>query len=304
METSDQKTPSPQYHQTVVIVGKQKSAGVAFILAFFFGPLGLLYASVTGGIVMFIFGVLISIITLGLGLVVVWIACIIWAVIAVNNTNSKASSGPVAINTGAQSSQSPQQTATQPVNHTVPPPVVQQSSQSQESYPKPLENQQTEVKTNDFSLNGFSEWVNNNKRGLIFGVAGVVLILVLAVAVKFVISLDFNKQRQNNSVSTVGMDSTKIDTAKISNISIIYNGLYPQSSSRLLTSSDLSNLTKRDLKIMRNEVFARHGYIFKTFDMRHYFSQQNWYRPIYNDVTDQLSDIEKNNVELIKSYEK
>jgi len=38
--------------QTVVVVSDGKSVGVAFLLAFLFGPLGLLYASTTGAIVM------------------------------------------------------------------------------------------------------------------------------------------------------------------------------------------------------------------------------------------------------------
>lgn len=64
----NQQTPQPQYQQTVVIVGKQKSVGVAFLLAFLFGPLGLLYASVVGGIVMIIVSGLVAIVTLGFGL--------------------------------------------------------------------------------------------------------------------------------------------------------------------------------------------------------------------------------------------
>ena len=42
---------------TVIVVAKQKSVGIAFLLAFLFGPFGLLYASVMGGIVMFIAGI-------------------------------------------------------------------------------------------------------------------------------------------------------------------------------------------------------------------------------------------------------
>ncbi|MFI5136857.1 MAG: YARHG domain-containing protein, partial [Sphingobacteriales bacterium] len=83
-----------------------------------------------------------------------------------------------------------------------------------------------------------------------------------------------------------------------------YSGLYPQSSERLLNSNDLNGFTKEKLKIMRNEIFARHGYIFKTADMKNYFAQQNWYKPLYSDVTNQLTSIEKTNVEFIKSYEK
>jgi hypothetical protein len=89
--TVQQPTAQPQGYgqQNIIIIGKQKSVGVAFLLAFLFGPLGLLYASVTGGIIMFILGIVIGIITLGFGLIFIWVGCIIWAVIAAGAANKK-----------------------------------------------------------------------------------------------------------------------------------------------------------------------------------------------------------------------
>ncbi len=86
MEEQNQANPQ---QQTVIVVGKPKSVVVAFILTFLFGPLGLLYASVTGGIIMIILGGIIGVVTLGIGLIAVWVACIIWAVIAANMANKK-----------------------------------------------------------------------------------------------------------------------------------------------------------------------------------------------------------------------
>lgn len=80
-------------------------------------------------------------------------------------------------------------------------------------------------------------------------------------------------------------------------------GLYPEGSKRLLNYQDVTNLTKRQLKIMRNEIFARHGYIFTTNDMIQYFSGQSWYRPLHKDVSNKLTYIEKENVKYIKSFE-
>ena len=54
---------------------------------------------------------------------------------------------------------------------------------------------------------------------------------------------------------------------------------------------------------MRNEIFARHGYIFQTNDMKAHFKSQDWYIPKYNDVNSMLTDIEIKNIELIKRYE-
>jgi len=83
----------------------------------------------------------------------------------------------------------------------------------------------------------------------------------------------------------------------------VYNGfIFPDSDIRKLTSGDLTYLSKEQLKIARNEIYARHGHMFQTKDMQAYFSKQSWYRenPYY---TGKLTDIESYNVELIKSRE-
>lgn len=80
-------------------------------------------------------------------------------------------------------------------------------------------------------------------------------------------------------------------------------GRYPQTSQRLLTSSEVENIVQDDLRIMRNEIFARHGLIFQNTGMRNYFIAQSWYQPLYNNVLDRLSEIENKNISLIKRYE-
>ncbi|MFC9418435.1 TcaA 3rd/4th domain-containing protein [Bacillus mobilis] len=83
----------------------------------------------------------------------------------------------------------------------------------------------------------------------------------------------------------------------------VHNGfIFPDSDIRKLTSVDLAYVSKEQLKIARNEIYARHGHIFQTKDMQAYFSKQSWYRenPYF---TGKLTDIESYNVELIKSRE-
>ena len=55
---------------------------------------------------------------------------------------------------------------------------------------------------------------------------------------------------------------------------------------------------------MRNEIYARHGFIFQNTEMKNYFSTQPWYSPLNNDVNGILSVIEKKNIEFIKRYER
>lgn len=47
-------------------------------------------------------------------------------------------------------------------------------------------------------------------------------------------------------------------------------------------SMDLSNKTYLELRLLRNEIAARHGYLFKDATLRAYFNQFKWYQPIFD----------------------
>jgi hypothetical protein len=73
-----------------------------------------------------------------------------------------------------------------------------------------------------------------------------------------------------------------------------------------LTVEDLKGKTAAELDIMRNEPYARRGYIFKRKDLLNYFSKQSWYKPITADhgkVFRQLSAAEKYEAHLILEYQ-
>ncbi|MFB6320798.1 YARHG domain-containing protein [Saccharicrinis sp. FJH54] len=71
-----------------------------------------------------------------------------------------------------------------------------------------------------------------------------------------------------------------------------------------LTDKYLKNFPVNRLRIMRNEIFAAHGYKFKSGDLNDYFSKQIWYKPCCTDVTKALTEIEKYNIQKIKEFEK
>jgi hypothetical protein len=76
------------------------------------------------------------------------------------------------------------------------------------------------------------------------------------------------------------------------------------SSTQKLTESNLKNLKKIDLQILRNTIFARHGLTFKTKTIRQFFDQVEWYIPISSNVDAQLTSIEKGNIAILKRFEK
>lgn len=81
-------------------------------------------------------------------------------------------------------------------------------------------------------------------------------------------------------------------------------GHWPQASQRTLKESDVENLVIEELAMMRNEIFARHGYCFSRKEMRQQFEKADWYVPNTVDIKGFLTDIEKKNIALIKRYEK
>jgi uncharacterized caspase-like protein len=77
--------------------------------------------------------------------------------------------------------------------------------------------------------------------------------------------------------------------------------IFPDSSIRLLTTADLQPLSKDNLRIARNEIFARRGRYFQAPDLIAYFSRFPWYRP--NSWDPPLNPIESANVALLQRAE-
>lgn len=74
---------------------------------------------------------------------------------------------------------------------------------------------------------------------------------------------------------------------------------------RLLTKEELSNYSKEELAYIRNEIFARRGYVFESEEYKSYFNKKTWYtpNPSFDGNIDSLNLIEKENVNLIKELE-
>lgn len=80
----------------------------------------------------------------------------------------------------------------------------------------------------------------------------------------------------------------------------------PQSSSRLLGKSDISGLSLQEINYAKNEIYARHGRLFKSDELQTYFNSKSWYNgTISPDSFSEslLSDVEKKNVEYLSDIE-
>ncbi|MBI5481424.1 MAG: YARHG domain-containing protein [Deltaproteobacteria bacterium] len=77
----------------------------------------------------------------------------------------------------------------------------------------------------------------------------------------------------------------------------------PERLAKLLKLTDLDGLSGRDLKLLRNAVFARHGRPFTTDLVKGHFKTVTWYAPDEKYADARLTDIDKKNVKLILSLE-
>jgi hypothetical protein len=85
------------------------------------------------------------------------------------------------------------------------------------------------------------------------------------------------------------------------------NNNLPYFMTRPLVENDLVGKSSYDLELMRNEIFARHGYIFARSDLRTYFGQQAWYIPKFSKEQfdyGSLTAVQVRNVSLISEFEK
>ncbi len=71
----------------------------------------------------------------------------------------------------------------------------------------------------------------------------------------------------------------------------------------LLTRDLLKNLTMNDLRMIRNEFWARRGRKFSTPGFRAVYEWQDWYKPLKDQSQVKLGDIEQRNVKLIEAEE-
>lgn len=83
--------------------------------------------------------------------------------------------------------------------------------------------------------------------------------------------------------------------------------ILPESGTRNLMEWELLGKDGYVLNLARNEIMARHGYIFSSMNLRLYFYSKPWYKPSTQGTDFDfgcLSSVESNNISLIQAYEK
>lgn len=86
--------------------------------------------------------------------------------------------------------------------------------------------------------------------------------------------------------------------------------VFPDSSQRYITAEELQGMSETEILLARNEIYAKHGYIFRNEMLNQYFNSKNWYIPNVegSEFTEEyasrvFNDFELNNIWTIVQYE-
>lgn len=116
---------------------------------------------------------------------------------------------------------------------------------------------------------------------------------------------EYNDWQQGVLKDALELKSNWEDT--LINGTIIQEYVLHDSNLRYLSKEELECLTEYELKIARNEIYARHGRIFADESLMNYFSQFDWYEPTIDPdefEESMLNEYEIANRDLIVQYEK
>jgi hypothetical protein len=72
---------------------------------------------------------------------------------------------------------------------------------------------------------------------------------------------------------------------------------------KLISEALLRGVSLHELRLLRNEIYARHGRVFRTDWLQQYFYSQPWYEPKDDFKDEQISGTDKTNIETIVKYE-
>jgi len=99
--------------------------------------------------------------------------------------------------------------------------------------------------------------------------------------------------------------STSQSTSDSSTSSTINSADYiiSDSNTREISKSELINFTPWQLKVARNEIYARHGRPFVHKDLQCYFATKSWYSEDPNYNVSSISYVENKNIATIQAYE-
>lgn len=110
---------------------------------------------------------------------------------------------------------------------------------------------------------------------------------------------------EEQEIETEGTFSDKGSTEEIdyTNEDIEKDTFLFPSDSVLITEGELEKLDDKTVELIKNEIYARHGYIFTDRALKKYFETFSWYKPNDDYSPKLLNQTEKANIKIIKKFQ-
>lgn len=112
-------------------------------------------------------------------------------------------------------------------------------------------------------------------------------------------STDITSEAPPESESQPTPVTTEAVTEEVTQNTAASEYILPESDSRFYTKEELGILSEADLRLARNEIFARHGRIFTANDLQLYFTAKSWYVPKYT-----AAEFEQRGEDIFNEYER
>lgn len=121
---------------------------------------------------------------------------------------------------------------------------------------------------------------------------GTTLTVVLAASNVSLYGTEFSMPTNNNANAITSSDSAEY--------------ILPDSSTKYFTIDDVNWLKTDEIRLAINEIYARHGRMFKSEELQNYFNSKSWYNPsIPADQFDDsvLNDCERHNIQVLQTVQ-
>ncbi len=154
--------------------------------------------------------------------------------------------------------------------------------------------QQPQMQQQQYAPQPFQQKKGNNTMLLVI-ITFLLIIAIIFLAVFLFKNSDKKKQTtpaKTEQTETIQKDMPKDRLAQLQEVV----------DQRNLSTSEVDELSKNDKRLLRNYIYARHGYIFKDSQLSNYFGQFSWYSGRYtssDQVEQMFNSYERANVQKL-----
>ena len=98
--------------------------------------------------------------------------------------------------------------------------------------------------------------------------------------------------------------SSKSRSKSRSSSNVVWGTQYDWLSTQYVTYSDIQYLDRGQVRVLKNSIYARHGYKFKDKNLRSYFNSQYWYNGYRSSIPSrEFNKVEQYNIKFLARYE-